>query len=174
VERTALSVLAEVLESLSIRWALIGALAANRYRTSPRLTQDVDLLLADTGPGHAALETALRAAGWSVRSADAAGELLRLRHPELGVADLLIAGTEYQQEALRRARPEAIDVGGRVPVLAVEDVIVHKLIAGRHQDIADIEAILAAPVLLDENYIIRWAMFWDVADAWSMLRRRDS
>jgi hypothetical protein len=61
VERTALSVLAEIFQSLSIRWALMGALAANRYRASPRLTQDVDVLLAGIGPS-GALELALRKA----------------------------------------------------------------------------------------------------------------
>jgi hypothetical protein len=47
VERDALEALARVVEGLGIRWVLIGALAANRYRITTRLTQDVDLLLAD-------------------------------------------------------------------------------------------------------------------------------
>jgi hypothetical protein len=170
VERSALNNLATILQSLSIRWALIGALAANRYRASPRLTQDVDLLLADSGPGHSALEAALVAAGWSVRRASAEGDLLRLRHTVLGVADLLIAGTDYQQEALLRAREETLLNEQPVRVLTPEDVIVHKLIAGRSQDIADIEAILSAGVPLDENYIERWVQFWDVAELWSALR----
>lgn len=161
-----------MLQSLAIPWALIGALAANRYRTSPRLTQDVDILLADTGPGLDVLESALRAAGWSVRRADAAAELLRLKHPDLGVADLLVAGTEYQQEALHRARAETILGGQAVRVLAPEDVIIHKLIAGRSQDIADIEAIIAANIVLDESYIDVWVAFWDVAETWLSLRRR--
>jgi predicted nucleotidyltransferase len=171
VERTALSDLARILRALSIHWTLIGALAANRYRTSPRLTQDVDLLLADVGPGLEILEAELSEAGWQVRRADAEGELLRLRHPQLGVADLLIAGTDYQQEALARAREESIIGGERISVLTPEDVIVHKLIAGRSQDIADIEAIIAARVPLDESYIDRWTRFWDVFDRWTELRR---
>jgi predicted nucleotidyltransferase len=170
VERSALSVLAAILRDLGIRWVLIGALAANRYRTSPRLTQDVDLLLADVGAGLDALEIAARAAGWEVRRASGEGDLLRLRHPELGIADLLIAGTEYQQEAIRRGRKEPIGNGENVRVLTAEDVIVHKLIAGRTQDRADIEAILAAKVPLDESYIERWAAFWGVLDDWRALR----
>jgi hypothetical protein len=169
VERTALSVLAEIFQSLSIRWALIGALAANRYRASARLTQDVDVLLAGIGP-NGALELALRKAGWSIRRASSEGDLLRLRHADLGMADLLIAGTQYQQEALARARTETIS-GQAVSVLTAEDVIVHKLIAGRSQDIADIEAIVSASVPLDDDYIDRWAEFWEVADVWSKLRR---
>ena len=106
-----------------------------------------------------------------MRRADAERELLRLRHPQLGVADLLIAGTDYQQEALARAREESIIGGERISVLTPEDVIVHKLIAGRSQDIADIEAIIAARVPLDESYIDRWTRFWDVVDRWTELRR---
>jgi hypothetical protein len=89
VERTALSALAAVLDPLGVHWVLIGALAVNRYRASTRLTQDVDLLLAGAGPaGLPALERALEAAGWSVRRASPEGAVLRLRHAELGTADL--------------------------------------------------------------------------------------
>ena len=113
---------------------------------------------------------AARAAGWQVQRASPEGELLRLRHAELGIADLLIAGTDYQQEAIRRARLEPAGDGEAVPVLTVEDVIVHKLIAGRTQDLADVEAILAARVPFDERYVERWAVFWDVLDRWQALR----
>jgi hypothetical protein len=170
MERTALSALARLLDSLSIEWTLIGALAANRYRASPRLTHDIDLLLADTGPGLDQLESALNSAGWSVRRADAAGELLRLRHAELGVADLIVAGTQYQLQALRRAHEEPIGEAVSARVLTPEDVILHKLIAGRSQDIADIEAIIEGGVPLDERYLAEWARYWDVAALWESLR----
>jgi hypothetical protein len=172
VERDTLTALGRVLDALSITWVLIGAVAANRYRRSPRLTQDVDLLLADTGPGLATLEERLREAGWSVRRADASGELLRVRHPDLGLADLLIAGTDYQQGAIARAVVESLSTGERVAILSPEDVIVHKLISGRTQDIADIEAVLEAKVDLDHAYIERWAEFWDVAERWKSLRNQ--
>jgi hypothetical protein len=170
VERTALSALSEILEPLSIRWVLIGALAANRYRAAPRLTMDVDVLLADTGPGLPQLEQHLRNQGWEVQRADAAGELLRLTHPELGIADILIAGTDYQQRAIERARREPIDDAHTAPVLTIEDVIIHKLIAGRLQDLADIEAILATQPEMDRGYIERWVEFWGVESAWNGLQ----
>ncbi len=169
MERTALNALGGLLDGLGIRWVLIGALAANRYRTSPRHTEDVDLLLADTGPGLEELEAALRAAGWIPGRASPEGDLIRARHDELGVADLMIAGTEYQREAIRRARDEPIGEGATAAVITAEDVIIHKLIAGRSQDRADIDAILAAKVALDEDYIERWAQFWEVTDAWNAL-----
>lgn len=170
MERNALNELARILDALSIRWALIGALAANRYRNSPRLTQDVDLLLANRGPDGALL-AALTASGWTVRSATAEGDLLRLRHAEFGAADVLIAGTEYQQLALMRARTESMLGGQAVPVLTVEDVIIHKLIAARSQDIADVEAIIAARAPLDAGYLQQWLAFWEVSELWAKLQR---
>ena len=172
--RTALGEIGRLLDGLSIRWALAGGLAANRYRRSPRHTDDVDLLLADTGPGLDVLESTLTAAGWSLHRADPAGELLRARHSELGPVDLLIAGTAYQHEALRRAHVEVETVpgAGTVPTLTVEDVIVHKLIAGRYRDLADIKEILEGKPSLQEAYIERWAEFWEVLDRWHQLRAR--
>jgi hypothetical protein len=149
---------------------LIGALAANRYRITTRLTQDVDLLLAGPGPSLGALERELAAAGWVVLHASPGGEILRLRHPDFGAADLILAGTAYEQQALSRARPESLGTAHDVPVATPEDVIVLKLIAGRAQDVADIEAILVAKHVLDERYIEDWVEFWGVGDLWRRVR----
>lgn len=149
--RTALSHLGKLLDGLSIRWVLIGALAANRYRSSPRLTNDVDLLLANAGESIDVLEATLVGAGWSVHRADRGGELLRLTHAVFGVADLLFAGTHYQDLAIQRALVEPIDDDEDAPVLTPEDVIVHKLIAGRYQDLADIDAILDTKLTLADR-----------------------
>ena len=170
MERNALEALGRLLDGLGIRWVLIGALAANRYRITTRLTQDVDLLLAGAGPGLERLQRELATAGWAVRRAAPGGEILRLRHPELGIADLIVAETEYEAVAISRARAEPLGSGPPVLVLAPEDVIVLKLIAGRAQDVADIEAILAAKPTLDERYIEEWAAFWSVLDLWRRLR----
>jgi predicted nucleotidyltransferase len=165
VEKHALSDLGAIFAALGIRWVLIGALAANRYRGAPRMTEDIDVLIDDAKLDRDALEQALRDHGWDARRADPHGELMRLRHPTLGVADILVAGTDYQREAILRARQEPLD-GTPIPVLRIEDVIVHKLIAGRTQDIADIEAILATRPSFDRGFVERWAEFWELTDRW--------
>ena len=81
-----------------------------------------------------------------------------------GLADILVAGTDYQREAIARAVPE-----GRNRLLTIEDVIIHKLIAGRYQDDADIESILATKPALDRTYLDRWIDYWDVGDRWQRL-----
>lgn len=170
MERSTLDAIGRILRGLGIRFVLIGALAANRYRITTRLTQDVDLLLADLGPGLAALERALATEGFELRRADPGGALLRLRHSELGAADLIVAATDYERELIARARPEPLGPGAPVHVAAPEDVIVLKLIAGRAQDLADIEAVLAAGIPLDATYVERWAEFWEVLELWRRLR----
>ena len=147
---TALKHLAKILDGMSIQWALMGALAANRYRSSPRLTNDIDLLLADTGAGIDELERVFILAGWSVHRADPGGELIRLKYERYGVADLLVSGTDYQCQALQHAVEETID-NEHIKVLTVEDVVIHKLIAGQYQDLADIEAILETKLTLDQE-----------------------
>ncbi len=170
MERDAVRDLGEVLEALSIHWALFGAVAANRYRREVRLTGDVDLLLADHGEGLAVLERSLAKAGWATRHATPDGSMLRLRHPRFGAADLVLAETEYQRVALERARAEADTAGHLVRYLAPEDVILHKLIAGRPRDLDDIENILDAAPELDEGYLSGWVEAWEVVELWQRLR----
>lgn len=169
-ERDSLSALAAVLDPLGIGWVLIGALAANRYRKTTRTTQDVDLLLVDLGPGLDALEASFRRAGWTVRRATPGGEMLRARHAAYGLADLIVAGTEYERTAIARSRTEGASPSASIRVLAPEDVIIFKLIAGRAQDLADVEAILAAKPVLDDSYLESWASAWDVLETLRRLR----
>ena len=167
----ALIALGTALNALEVRWALAGGLAANRYRPMPRTTEDIDLVVAWDQGSRERITAALQEGGWSVRFMDSDGELLRLGHDEYGLADLIVAGTEYQLQALSRARREPLAGTFAASVLQAEDVIVHKLIANRYQDLADIEAILAAGTALDEPYIERWATFWEVSEAWRKLRQ---
>jgi len=165
-----LEAIGAILDRLGIRWVIFGALAANLYRAETRLTQDVDLLLANAGPGVEALEAALRSSGWNVRRAIPDGSMLRARHVQHGDVDLVLAQTAYQSEALARAQEQVFRDGTRLRVLAIEDVILHKLIAARSRDIADVESILDAALPMDEGYLERWAAEWEVREALGQLR----
>lgn len=164
--------LARVLTELGVRWVLIGAVAANRYRRQTRLTGDVDLLLADEGTDVERVESAFQSRGWTVRRSTPDGDVLRMKHADFGNVDLQIAGTDYQREAIRRSRTEPLAGGLRAAVLTVEDVIVHKLIAGRSRDVADIESILESGVELDEEYLAHWVATWEVGELWAAVRLR--
>src|SRR5260370_14848439 len=150
-----------VCDQLGIQWALAGAFAAMRYRVDERPTNDIDLLVADdTG-----LVEALVAEGFDVRPYEDDGAVYLIRATKTRCAvDLMIPVTEYQELALERSQDH---------VLTAEDVIVHKLIAGRPRDLSDIESILASGIGLDESYIQHWAQIWDVNDRWAAMRQRD-
>jgi hypothetical protein len=173
VERDVVAAVAALLSAQGVSWVVMGAVAANRYRREVRLTGDLDLLVASHGSnGLGALEASFENAGWSVRRGSADGAILRLRHATLGAVDLVLAETEYQREAIERAASEVSGAGVPLRVLRIEDVLVHKLIAGRPRDLADIEDILARRPELDETYVQRWVAYWDVGELWQQLRAR--
>lgn len=173
MERDVVAAIAALLDAHGVSWVVMGAVAANRYRREVRLTGDLDLLVASHGPdGLDALEAMFENAGWSVRRGSVDGAILRLRHETLGAVDLVLAETEYQRVAIERAVSEVSSEGIPLRVLRIEDVLVHKLIAGRPRDIADIEDIMARRPELDEAYVERWIEYWEVGELWQRLRPR--
>jgi len=151
--------IAEVLDALGVRWTIIGALAALEYRADVRITTDADFLVEWRDD----LVEALEGAGFDVEIVADAGEPPHVLyvHGKGVKADLMLPVVEYQRVALDRA--------GRY--LAIEDVIVHKLLAWRPRDRDDVASILATDPELDEDYIEHWAHEWEVRDRWDQALR---
>jgi hypothetical protein len=150
----------EFLEGLGAGPIVIGAFAANEYRRSIRTTTDADLLARRV----AGIREGLERRGYAVRGVsdvDADNPHLFVCERDGCRVDVLIADTEYQKEAMSRASKG---------VLAVEDVIVHKLIAWREPDRGDIRSILQASDKIDTDYIERWAREWAVFDRWQEIQ----
>ncbi len=102
--------LASILAQVGARWTVIGAHAANRYRSAARMTQDIDILVGALAD-RVALKQALDAHAWVVRQATPDGDLVRLRHADHGPMDVLFSGTEYPEGARSRAVSEPIADG---------------------------------------------------------------
>lgn len=119
------------------------------------MTTDVDFLTVwDPRMPHE-----LERLGFNLRiSADEGEPHLIQAHGPRGNVDLILAGTEYQREAIARAVDH---------VITREDVLIHKLIAWRLRDKDDIRAILEAGGPIDLDYMRRWARVWDVEDRWA-------
>ena len=155
-----LAKLGRTLESSGIPYMVIGGQAVLLHG-EPRLTRDVDITL---GVDASALHTVLAVVGQiglSPVGPDVEGfvrrtNVLPLADETTGVrVDLIFSFTPYESEAIRRA--VGVDFGGvTVRFAAVEDLIIHKLVAGRPRDIEDIEGVLARNPPLDEAYLIRW------------------
>lgn len=148
-----------VLDELSVEWVVAGAVAAADYRAEERFTTDLDLLVTWDDR----LPAACEAAGYDVRVlADPQNTPhLLILHDGSERIDLIIAVVSYQDTAIERGAAER--------VLTIEDVIIHKLIAGRPRDRDDIRSILSTDPTLDAAYLDDWIDAWGVAGDWQRL-----
>ena len=173
--------LLEAIRPLQLQVALMGGLALAVWK-HPRFTRDVDILLSVDPDGEDKLLEELANAGFRARTADPRAhvgefEFLHLRYEpsdslvEVQV-DILLATSDYQLEALSRCiTVQSEDLGFEVNVLACEDLIIHKLLAGRVIDRADTTALLLANrESLDAAYVFHWleqlALRGDFEQAW--------
>jgi hypothetical protein len=161
---TILAAASEVLTWLSEdQWpaCIIGGLAVQRWG-EPRLTRDVDLtVIVALGSEERMVDRAL--SHFAARREDARAFALRYRvllvRASNGVAlDLALGATGFEIESVTRSSPWEIEPGRALRTCSAEDLIVHKLVAGRPRDGADIEGIVARQRgRLDVGRIRRWA-----------------
>ena len=157
----------KTLRRLDFSCALLGGLALAIWK-HPRFTKDVDLLVALGNTNTDDLLRNLIDAGFRARRNEPFvkiddPEFLQLAYqPEDSFVevqiDLLLVRTEYQEEAIGRRIPvDSAELGFEIDVLACEDLIVHKLLAGRMIDLADCHALLRENrSSLDIAYIVQW------------------
>jgi hypothetical protein len=139
---------------------VIGGMAASLLGR-PRLTRDVDALVLVDEAHWADFLTAGAGYGFIPRREDALAfaqetRVLLVRHQKSGIdADIVFGSLPFEKEAVARAT--WVELGGvRVPLPLPEDLIVMKAVAHRPQDLADIEAILAAHPKLNLRRVRRW------------------
>jgi hypothetical protein len=71
------------------------------------------------------------------------------------VVDFVLSVPDYERQAIGRSR--LVGFGGvGVRLAAAEDVVVHKLVAGRPRDIEDTHGIVAKNPGLGTGYVERW------------------
>lgn len=128
----------------------------------PRLTQDVDITLG-VGPAHLAdvlavcEELDLEPLPADPQDFVHSTFVLPAADRETDIrVDLIFSNTTYEAEAIARAQP--VEVGGAtVPFATAEDLIIHKLFAGRPRDIEDAGGVVRRKGLeLDWDYLRRW------------------
>jgi hypothetical protein len=152
------------LTSHNISYAVIGAIAVQVWG-EPRATQDLDLTIAvPIEHTEAALETLLRR--FQSRIPDAASfarakRILLLRASNGVPVDVSLALPGYEDEVMTRASVIALAPGMEVRVCSPEDLVIHKCVAGRANDLRDVEGIVARQrARLDVSYIRRWLGFF--------------
>lgn len=156
------------LQPLNLPTAVMGGLALSAWEY-PRATRDVDLVI-EIGQGSPdAVLLALQKAGFRAKRTPAIRQLGSMRilqmeydPPDAFVSiptDVLLVDSAYHHTALQRPVPYRLsDASSEIMVLACEDLILHKLLAGRVIDRSDAAALIRANrAALDVAYLRQWA-----------------
>lgn len=129
----------------------------------PRLTQDIDVTLGIGPDEMSKIVDAAQEAGLKPLPEDPDGFVtetfvLPCEEPETGLrVDFIFSTTPYEAQAIDRAAQ--VDIQGEsVRFAAAEDLILHKLFAGRPRDMEDASGVVRRKgEELDWEYIGRWA-----------------
>ena len=149
-----------VLDSQDLPYMIIGGQAVLLYGT-PRLTNDIDITL---GIDTREIEKVLRAVKSiglelilrDLRPFVEETQVLPTRDRESGIrVDFIFSFTPYERQAIARAR--AVPLGSAsVTFAAIEDVIIHKIFAGRPRDLEDVRSMAIKNPGIDKDYVRRW------------------
>lgn len=170
----ALFTLLQALEPLAVPYCVIGALAVGVWGR-PRATTDLDILIAVAEQDRPRLLTTLEQQGflYDLEWAEA-NPLIRethLRFRRGGIpTDLLLPRNAHDDSVLQRRRRQPFGTM-TLSVIAPEDLILHKLRAGRPRDFEDTLSVLQHQRgQLDEEYLETWARRIGVVDELSYCR----
>lgn len=152
--------LAQALQSRSISYMVIGGQAVLLYG-EPRLTRDVDITLGLPVSRLPALLEAVHALGLKLRvenAEDFVRQTMVLPCVDADTSirvDFIFSSSAYEAEALSRVNKVKV-AGSEVHYASLEDLIIHKLVAGRPRDIEDVRGILLKNPGYDRAYVQRW------------------
>ncbi len=146
---------------------VIGGQAVLLYG-EPRLTKDIDITLG-VGIDHLAqMKKIIHGLNLHYLTQDVEAfvketMVLPVADQESGIRiDFIFSFSSYERQAIERARDVLF---GRTPVrfAALEDLVIHKIIAGRPRDLEDVESLLLKNPEFDSGYIEKWLAEFDTA-----------
>lgn len=159
--------LAQVLEASRVPYMVIGGQAVLLYG-EPRLTRDIDITLG-VRPEHASDVVAIAHASGLKILVDDVDDFVRqtlilpCQEPVSGIrVDFIFSFSPYEQQALQRATIVAIGQS-RLRFTSLEDLIIHKIFAGRPRDLEDVRIVLLKNPDADADYIRRWLSEFELA-----------
>jgi hypothetical protein len=144
-----------------LQYAVIGGLAVQVWGNA-RLTIDADLSVAAPLAAGAAELVRLITGRFPSRSADpldfARSTRMILVTASNGVeVDISLALPGYEDQLFARAVDYEIEPGKAIKICSAEDLIIHKAVAGRPQDLSDIQGVVYRQgQKLDTAYVRQW------------------
>jgi hypothetical protein len=144
-------------EKLGLNFAIIGGIAL-QFWGDPRFTHDLDLTIQDKLDLAELVKAVTEAFGSRVSdpyqfARDTRMLLLNVEGVDVDVA---IALGGYEDSLFERSQAYEVEPGKHIRICSPEDLIIHKTLAGRPQDPADIQGVLYRQDDLDVEYIRTW------------------
>jgi hypothetical protein len=144
-------------ENLKLKYAVIGGIAL-QFWGEPRFTHDLDLTIQDKLDLAELVEAVTGAFGSRVSdpyqfARDTRMLLLNVEDVDVDVA---IALRGYEESLFERSRPYEVEPGKHIHICSAEDLVIHKALAGRPQDLADIQSVIYRQGELDMQYVRSW------------------
>lgn len=139
---------------------VIGGQAVLLYG-EPRLTKDIDITLGLTIDQWPTVEKIIKKLNLKILVSNPPAFLAKTwvlpcldQRSGLRV-DFIFSYSPYEQKALQRTTPRSFD---RTTVFfaSVEDILIHKVVAGRPRDLEDASAILQKNKKINFKYVDRW------------------
>jgi len=155
------------LERSGIPYMIIGGQAILLYG-EPRLTRDIDITLGVNIDRLDAILAVAQCLSLKPLPADIATfvhqtMVLPTLDEVTGIrVDFIFSYTLYESQAIQRAKKVRI-LDQDVCFAAVEDLIIHKIFAGRPRDIEDVRSVILKNTALDIPYIEKWLNAFDAA-----------
>jgi len=153
--------IAEALDQAKIPYMIIGGQAVLLYGR-PRLTRDIDITLGIDTNEFAKLSEVCRRLELRILPESPSDFVQRTRvlpaeEPQSRIRmDFIFSFSEYERQAIDRAKRITMDAYP-VRFASCEDILIHKMVAGRAVDIEDVRHLLAKNrEQLDLTYLRRW------------------
>jgi len=160
-----LSKISKELEKRKIPYMVIGGQAVLLYG-EPRLTKDIDITLGISHKKLSKIESLskklkLRVLVENPKDFIKQTMVLPVEDEKTGISiDFIFSFSEYEKQAIKRANPVKM-LNTHVNFASLEDMVIHKIIAGRPRDLEDAETILLKNPKYDEKYIKKWLNKFD-------------
>lgn len=148
-----------------IPYMIIGGQAVLLYGI-PRLTKDIDITLGVSTERIADIARICQSAKLKILPEaykDFVDKtfVLPVKSETTGIrVDFIFSFTPYEEQAIKRSKKVIID-NTSVNFASVEDVIIHKIFAGRPRDIEDAMNIIIKNMEIDIDYIKKWLLEFD-------------
>jgi predicted nucleotidyltransferase len=167
--------IATELSRRDVPYMIIGGQAVLHYG-EPRLTKDIDITLGLGLEKLDLIKDVARALGMGIEAEDAFIRdtmVLPAADKKAGIrVDFMFSVTPFEREAIARAREVDFD-GFPVRFASLEDLVLHKMVAGRPRDIEDVRSVLLKNPGYDREYIRGWLSDFDKATGGDCLNRFD-